>query len=403
MGAFLVRHVDIASRAELARFAAPNVLAYEGIEYVCRQLFPPYQAAMTFALGMAGPTARAREMRPNEAAGDVPFGPKLTFAHCTDANANEGGCYTNAMRTSFGYVRRAVAFAAAMETDGGTIVSPEVTFPNDHSWTPQDAADWDFPWTPDIIEQPPPEWTPRQSWEPVVGYPWQRPRKRSGTDCDPNDPDNCLYPYMHPWDASGELDWLADFRKMGGFPVTLAFLADSSRSKLIAAAVFAAPVLLRPGTALHVIYQARIFGRITRDFAVRFATYAFEKAGSRYATIYCRPLLAAAPAFTRRTTYADVSPFFHAHFGAVALPSWTYVPYAQGPPEVLPHVESATAPQWTNTSGAAIGPFGGLAVYGLVDGENELMWVTRIDPPVSVPNGDSLRVPDKARFQLDGI
>lgn len=396
MGRFLVRHVDHDSGAELARFALPNLLAYEGIEYVYRQLFPAYQAAMTFQMGVAGPTPSYPNDRPNTGGGAA-FGTTLTFAQCTNAQANEGGCYTSPMRTSFGYARKALSFTASMEADGSGFLSQEVTFPNNHAWTPQAAADWDFPWTPEEIEQPPPEWTPKESWEPEVGYPWQRPRKRCGTDCDPYNPSVCLRPYMYQWDPSGELDWLCDFRKMGGFPITLAFLADSSRNKLVAAAAFRAPVLLRPGTSLHVIYQARIFGRITRDFALRYAKYAFQKTGSRYTTIYCRPLLATAPAVTRRTTYADISPFFHTHFTAVALSSWTYL---AGPP---PRIESATAPQWTNTSGAAIGPFGGLAVYGLVGGSNELMWVTKIDPPVSVPNGDTLRVPAKIKFQLDGV
>ena len=40
--------------------------------------------------------------------------------------------------------------------------------------------------------------------------------------------------------------WLCDFRRIGGFPVTLAFLFDASRNKLIAAAQFRTPVLLRP-------------------------------------------------------------------------------------------------------------------------------------------------------------
>ena len=77
-----------------------------------------------------------------------------------------------------------------------------------------------------------------------------------------------------------------------------------------------------------------------------------------------------------------------------------------GPP---PRVESSNVPQWQNTSGASVGPFRWLAVWGwrltVPTGtpNEELMWVTEIDPPVSVPDGDTLRVPDKVRFQLDGI
>ncbi len=397
MGEFLLRLTDLESGAELGRFAARNILAYEGIQYVLRQIFPPYQAAMTFQIGVCGATVGYPNSSPNPAGG-ASFGPNLTFAQCTDANANEGGCYTSPMRTSFGYARQAVAFTASLEADGGALVSPEVTFPNNHSWSPQAGSAWDFPWTPEEIEQPPPEWTPKDSWEPVLGFPWQRPRKRCGTDCDPYNPNVCIYPYMHQWDASGEVDWLCDFRKIGGFPITLAFLADSSRSKLVAAAAFRAPVLLRPGTSLHIAYQARIFGtRVSRDFALRFAKYAFQKTGSRYDAIYCRPLLSSAPKITRRTTYAEAEPHFHADFGAVALSSWTYV---AGPP---PRVESSNTPQWLNSTGGAVGPFGGLAVYGTVGGAEELMWVTPIAPPVNVPNGDTLRVPAKVRFELEGV
>jgi len=393
MGVFLVRQVDRDSGVELARFAARNFLADEGIRYVLRQLFPPYDAAMSFQIGVSGATTSHPHYRPNPGGG-VSFGPSLTFAQCTAAGANEGGGYTDEMRSSFGYSRQAVAFTASLEADGGALVSPEVEFPNNHSWTPQAASAWDLPWTPDEVEQPPPEWTPQESWEPEVGYPWQRPRKRCGETCDPWNPNDCLHSYMHQWDPSGDLDWLCDFRKMGGFPITLAFLADSSRNKLVAAAGFRAPVLLRPGTSLHVRYQARIFGRVTADFALRFAKYAFQKTGSRYTTIYCRPLLATAPAFHRRLTYAEIAPFFDTHFVAVALSSWTFV---AGPPA---RVDSVTTPQWTNSSGAALGPFGGLAVYGLVGGSNELMWITPIDPLVSVPSGDALRVPNKVRLVL---
>jgi len=396
MGVFLVRQVDHDSGVEIARFVAPNFLANEGISHILRQLFPPYDAAMSFQIGVTGATTGYPNSRPNSGGGAA-FGPTLTFAQCTAAGANEGGAYTHAMRTSFGYSRQTVAFTASLEADGGALISPEVEFPNNHSWTPQAAAAWDLPWTPEDVEQPPPEWTPKESWEPEVGYPWQRPRKRCGTDCDPYDPNDCLRPYMYQWDPSGELDWLCDFRKMGGLPITLTFLADSSRSKLVAAAGFRAPVLLRPGMSLLVRYQARIFGRITADFALRFAKYAFQKTGSRYTTIYCRPLLATAPAFHRRLTYADIAPFFDTHFAAVALTSWTFVP---GPPV---RVDSVTTPQWTNSSGAALGPFGGLAVYGLVGGSNELMWITPIDPLVSVPAGDVLRVPNKVRLVLESL
>jgi hypothetical protein len=378
------------------------MLCYEGIEAVYRQLFPAYQDPIYFQLGICGANARGKPDRPNEAAGDVPFGHHLTFANCTDGGANEGGCFSDAMRTSFGYARQPLTFAAALEADGGGAIAAEATFPDQHAWTPQAAADYDFPWTVNDVEQPPPEWSPRAPWEPVVGYPWQRPRKRCNWDFG-GDPVQYLYSYMYQWDPTGAHDWLCDFRKMGGFPITLAFLADASREKLIAATTFRAAVLLRPGATIHLPYRARFCGLVTRDFALRFAKYAFQQAGDRYTAIYCRPLLATAPAFTRRTTYAALAPYFHTHFAAVAIAAWDYVPYAVGPPEVLPRVESADAPTWANTSGGALGPFGGVAVYGTVGSSEELMWITPINPAVSVPDGDSLRVADKVRFRLDSV
>ncbi len=396
MGVFLLRQVDRETGVELARFAVPNFLAYEGMRHMLRQIFPPHNAAMSFQLGVSGVTTSHPHNRPNPGGG-ASFGPELTFAQCTGAGANEGGGYTDEMRNSLGYSRQAVSFTAALEADGGALVSPEVEFPNNHAWSPQAASAWDLPWTEDEVEQPPPEWTPKESWEPEIGFPWQRPRKRCGETCDPWDPDTCLHSYMHQWDPDGDLDWLCDFRKMGGFPITLAFLADSSRDKLIAAAGLRAPVLLRPGTSLHVRYQARIFGRVTADFALRFARYAFQKAGSRYDALLCRPLLQSAPPFIRRLTYADVEPHFPAALNAVALTAWDYV---AGPP---PRMDSSTAPQWFNGSGAAVGPLTGLAVFGVVGGTVELLWVTPIDPPVTVAAGDTLRVPGKVRFQLDGI
>src|SRR5690606_31905230 len=129
MGVFLVRQVDRDSGVEIVRFAARNFLANEGISHVLRQLFPPYDAAVAFQIGVTGATTGYPNSRPNSGGGAA-FGPTLTFAQCTAAGANEGGAYTDAMRSSFGYSRQAVAFTASLEADGGALVSPEVEFPN---------------------------------------------------------------------------------------------------------------------------------------------------------------------------------------------------------------------------------------------------------------------------------
>lgn len=396
MGVFLLRQVDRETGVELTRCAAPNVLAYEGLPHLLHQLFPPYDAAPAFELGISGATTAYPHGRPNPGGGAV-FGPDLTFADCTGPGANEGGGYTDAMRAALGYERHAVGFTVSREADGGALVAPEVAFSNDQTWTPQDASAWDRPWTADEIEQPPPEWSPKESWEPTVGYPWQRPRKRCGKTCNPADPNECLEAFMHAWDSSGALNWLCDFRKLGGFPITLAFLADSTRSKLIAAAQFRAPVLLRPGTSLHVRYQARVYGQVTADFAVRLAQAAFTTTAARYDAIYARPLLDSAPRITRRTRYADLAPHLPPAFPALALSHWSDV---AGPP---PALVSVTVPTWQNPTTAAIGPLNGLAVFGAVGGAYELMWVTPVDPPVTVAAGAALRVPDGVRFVLEGV
>ncbi|MEW6249208.1 MAG: hypothetical protein AB1716_01050 [Planctomycetota bacterium] len=253
MGAFLVRHVDLDSGVELARFAAPNLLAYEGLGTVLRQIFPPYEAPLDFTLGVSGTTLRARDSRPQTGLQDlVSFERKLTYALCVDVNANEGGCHTDALRNAFGYQRRAVTFTAALEADGGQIVTPEYTFPNLLPWQP--AGEWDDPTTPQTIEPDPPAWD-SEGWEPVHGYPWQRPTIKG--DQSRNTPS-----YFDPWAPDHSLDWLAaDPHRIGGFPISLAWIADTARQQLVAAATFAAPVLLRPGTALFIKYQARIFCR----------------------------------------------------------------------------------------------------------------------------------------------
>lgn len=395
MGVFLCRVVDQQTGLELSRWAEPNLLAYESMQRVLRQIFPAHQAPMTFELGISGPESYPQN-RPNPGTAQ-PFDAGLTYDGVT-SGTNEGGCYTPAMRTSFGYARKAVAFTAALEGDGGKFECEEQEFPNNHSWTPQAESDWDYPWTTDVEEQAPPEWTPKETWEGLVGYPWQRPRKRCVEECEPFNPSNCLRSYMYTWDPSGALDWLCDFRKIGGFPITIAWIIDAANTKLVAAARFRTPVLLRPGCTLRVRYQARFVGKnLTRDFALRFARYAFQKSGARYDAILCRPLLSTAPSITRRTLYADIAPHFSSAFAALPLAAWTYV---AGPP---PRIESSSIPSWTNNSGGEIGPFAGLAVYGTIGILNELMWVTPITPTVIVPAGDVLRVPDKVRFQVDPV
>ncbi len=398
MGEFLMKLVDRQSGNVLSRFAARNVLAAEGAEDVLHQLFPPYAAAPSFACGVAGVTDSGR---PNtggvHGGGGKTFDASLTFLDVTNnalaSNANEGGCYTAEMRTSFEYARVTPVFTAASAAAGGQFVSQEMVFPNNHSWTPQDAADWDDPNTPDDEEQAPPEWNNKAPDDPVVKYPWHYPRKRSQQDGFPVP----MRSYMYQWQNDGTLDWLWDFRKMGGFPITLAFV--SSGTKLVAAATFASsPILLRPGASLYITYRARIDGEITEDAALRFAKFAFQKTGVRYSSIWCRPVLATAPGCRNNSKYSEFAPHFHAAFAAIQLGTWAY---DAGPPPSLSSTSQAL--EWVNGTGDQVGPFTRLVVYGLVAGVEELIWAPALTAPATVPDGDTLRVAAGVKLKIENI
>lgn len=243
MGEFLVS-LESPQRGRSRELALPNILHFEGVRYILRQLFPPYDTAPTFIIGLAGPTLRSRESRPNQAPGTVEYDERLTFAQCTDGDANEGGAYTSAMRSWLGYGRQSVTFTAGRESDGGIAESTQATFANLVPWAR--LGDWDNPDTDPDIEPPPYPWGDAAgNFEPDHGYPWQTPRVH------PN--------YFDAIEPGGSLDWLADnWHRVGGFPITLAFLADASRSVLIASASFAAPLLWRPGSTVYVRYRGRV-------------------------------------------------------------------------------------------------------------------------------------------------
>src|SRR5262249_26789527 len=65
-------------------------LAYEGVEYILRQTFPPHTSAPSFVMGISGPQLGSREERPNEA-NSIGYDEQMTFAQVTGQDANEGG------------------------------------------------------------------------------------------------------------------------------------------------------------------------------------------------------------------------------------------------------------------------------------------------------------------------
>lgn len=397
MGEFICRIVDRASGRTLSRFRVPNLLAYEGYQSIYQLMFPTFISQFNFSCKISGATDQGR---PN-AGGGLTFDENLTLAQVGgwgtgSDGGNQGGGYTAAHATSFSTACASglvPVFTASMKADGGFFESQEMEFANGHSWTPQAESAWDNPGTTPLVEQAPPEWYGKAPDDPEVKYPWHWPRKLCA------DVGTSLA-YMKTWDGTGALDWLCDFRKISGFPITLAFFnrVQIGGGKLLGVAKFSGDVHLRPGQSLFVKYQGRIDGdNISRDFAIRYAKYAFEKTGSRYSAIYVRPLLFGAPTMARTRVYSDYSPHFHAHFTQVNLTSWTY---NAGTPPYL----TSNAPTWTNSSGSELGPFVGFAVYGDVGGTGtlELMFVTTIDQTL-VPDGDVLRIPTGVRFLLRNI
>lgn len=390
---------------ELACGEARNVLAYQGIEHVLRGFFPTTTTRPTYVMGLTGCVAGSASQRPNPATpggSGIAVSPLMTFANCTDSNANEGGCYTPEMRTSFGYARKSITFSIAADGEGAGLTVAEQDWSNPHSWTPEAESHWDDPDTPVDIELAPPEWVTRIDWEPVVGFPWHRPRKLAYEIGGPTAP--VQRSYFYAWQPDGSLDWLADFRALGGFPISGAFIADSSRNQLVAFGAFRQSLFLRPDTTLYVRYRAKLMswtpaaGMVTDAFALRLAQCGFAS-GTPYTGIAIRPLLASAPiaGMGRRTTFADVSPHFAPDFGAVSLSLWSYVGYSAGPPEVLPHVVSVATPSWLNGTGQER-QISGFAVFGVDGATDRLMWVT--PSAQTIPAGDLLRIPAGVKFSI---
>lgn len=412
MGEFHVRLAD--GDKTLAEWKLKNLLAYEGMDRFLHRLFPTHMGAMTLRLGVSGPDKFDWDERPNPPwpVEGPSYDRQLTFWDCTDGDANEGGCYTEEMRDSFGYSRHVPNVTIEPEGRGITFFTDEAAFPNTHSWSPQDGGDWDLSWTEDI-EQPPPEWTPKKTYEPVVGYPWQTPRKKATTEDDGESSPTYNYSYMHQWQADGSLDWLYDFRKMGGFPITTVWLADIDNEELLAAAYFRGPVLLRPGLTLYVSYKARLYSeQATMAFHDRLLRVSVGGETFNYSTLYCRPVKDSMPTMSPTTTYADLEPYFDVDFDAIELADWLSMPYtaeSAGGEEEEPYLvcggDSALPIEWANTYGVAKGPFAGIAVWGVHTEDSieteELCWFIPFAQSESVPDGDSLIVPEGIRLYVD--
>lgn len=381
MGEF---HCRVVERGRTVKeFTAPNALHYEGVERILRQVFPPLQVPLAFQIGIAAPTLRTKSARPNPISStNLDYAETLVL---DDFEAgNEGGAYVSTMRDAMDYARQPIAFAVSAQSLGAAIESDEVEFTNAETWA-QHPADWDNPATAGEIESTPPPWhTP--PWEGSHGYPWQHPRIK--------------HDWMQQYDGSGELDWLIDFRKFGGFPVLNAFVVDTVYGVVIASSVFRAPVLLRPGLSLHIQYRARI-DNVSQAFATRLAGRAFAGSGSAYESIYARPLLVSAGTPRETWTYDDVVDHFSDELIAISIDDWTFVPYDEGPPEITPHVVTDLAPVWVNESETEL-VVAHVAVYGEVAGTPELMFCIPIDS-VALAENDQLRAPDGIVFRLKGI
>lgn len=388
MGDFAIRVCQ--DGRTVKRFTAPNALHFEGAERFYRQMFPPIQAPMNFQIGISAPTLLTKSTRPNPVASTSPeYSERLTLDQFQ--NANEGGAYTGSMRYAMGYSRQGVGFTAGIESLGGFAVSSEAHFSNEQTWA-RHPGNWDDPETLDVQEPTPPPWdTP--PWEGNHGYPWQVPRVRSD--------------WLQNWDPTTEIDWLTDFRKMGGFPILNAFLVDANTDTLIASSLFRAPVLMRPGLSLYVQYRARLT-LLSRAFAGRFAERAFTGAGDLYDAFFARPLLSTAGTPRAAWTWEDVEPHFSPVLAAEEIEEWSFVPYSPPgdpppPAEIIPHLISDIVPQWINETADDIGVIDWIVVYGEIGGEFEPLWYVPVEPGVILAENDRLRIPNRLIFRVRGI
>lgn len=321
---------------------------------------------------------------------------RITFDQITSSDACEGGAFDSALRSSFGYSRVAAAFTTSTVVRGGEAVSVEAVFPNEHDWTPQAADAWDNPATP-AIEQAPPEWFGRKPLEPNVGFPWHWPRKLATNS-------GASLAYMKTWEPSGSLDWLADFRFMGGFPVTCVWVAvNTTPKRLLAVANCVAQIRMWPGIRVHATYRGRFYQRnavTSKLFLERFASRVFDNAASVYSSIRAIPVLNTFSGATRYTTYADIE----SHLAPVtpaALNTWTVVPYDEGPPEVLPYIKTTGTPVWQNNTMDIISGIQYVAVYGVTGGGNELMWIHTLPSLVDLDVSQRMLATGGIRFYLE--
>jgi hypothetical protein len=392
MGEF---HIRIATRdgRTIGQRVIPNTLTSEGIHVLYHRLFPPAGSTVSLAMGISA-TEISLADRPNEIIGAIPNDSTATYARATDDGA-WGGCMDDVMRDAVNYEDQAVT---PYHVGNGIIATVKHSWANSHAWTPQSESAWRENWeTTGYIA--PHEWL--NGWvpgrDPAVGFPWYNPRKKCNTTQNIDSPYQLCKSYWYDWDIAGggegdEHDWLCNFYYLQ-FPISFAYIYDATTEKIVAVSRFAAPLILWPGMSVVISYRARVFSKdgIASDlFCARFANAAWC-GGSGYSGIYCRPVLATAPAMTRAKTYADYVPYFSADVAAVALSSWS----ADG------DAIQSNAPTMTNSSGTATaGPFDRVAVFGAVGASFELMWIADLDSVVTLEHGDSLRLPSGLKFSI---
>jgi hypothetical protein len=270
MGEFLVKFTEDGPVQTL-----PNTLVYEGATKILQRVFTGGDE-MSFEMGLAGPNLSSRENRPNHGGciGHA-LNESLTYADVTH-DCQEGAGLNDMMRRAFGYItaghpegHRPLRFNVFSEAHGGVFESAWTKFKNGQSWGPH--GDWDNIFTLDIVERlgnpyyggwyyP---WEHAESGAVTLGYPWHLPQIK------------CTSYYPEPWEDlddwlgwfdtweddpedDPQLQWLCDFRKIGGLPLTIAFVVDQSSNTLLAYSRFVHPILWRPGSSIYVKYRGRI-------------------------------------------------------------------------------------------------------------------------------------------------
>jgi hypothetical protein len=377
MGAFAVRHLREGRR--IGDIFAPNLLHDEGADYVLRRMFPVggsfAPARSDWMLCIGGINCNGAGATPSGSSlTQIPYNRETGFYDIVAPYQNEGGALGLTHTNILGYARQPVSVALDAHGRSVLIATAEKEFVNQIPWADLGS------WAPD----PTPQHQPY--WEPNHQYPWRKPIWKHGY-----------------WGTSGEAGAWSDM--LTGNPVTgatfsvgVSFIVSASGAPiLLASAVFADCLVIRPGDELWLRYASRVRpgrtasgGWTTAEFTSLLAQRAWGNVPAAEPSEYAAILLADAPGSLNWTATLDtVSQVFEA--GIAEITTWTK---GAADYEVV-----GTSIGFTNASGQTWPVAHYVGVMAIFDGVKRLCWFDPIEP-VAVADGDTVTFPDGIRFSL---